>query len=133
MLPTNTQPRLSILVVEDNADQRMLLGEILPELFACTVRAVADTTQALALACAAPPDIILLDFHLPPAGGLALVAQLRAEARLAGIPVILLSGSQRAADMSAIHAAHLAGFVEKPYDIETLELAIEAALTAQVV
>ena len=46
--------------------------------------------------------------------------------------MIVLSGSQRAADMEAIRAANLAGFVAKPYDIEVLEQAIYRALTPHV-
>ena len=69
-------PRVSVLVVEDNPDAATSLSLLL-ELSGYRVRVAATGRAALALAAAAPPDVVLLDILLPDIDGWEVARGLR--------------------------------------------------------
>ena len=79
-----------ILVADDDAEVRWFYVGVLREAGARVVEA-RDGVDALALARAEPPDVILADIVMPRLDGLALCAAVRREPMLDGVPVVLLS------------------------------------------
>jgi CheY-like chemotaxis protein len=65
------------------------------------------------------PDLVLMDVHLRSHDGLDLLRQLRAhpDAQIGGIPVLMMSAENASA---RCRAAGATGFVEKPFDTESL-------------
>jgi DNA-binding response OmpR family regulator len=85
-----------ILVVEDNEDLRDLFRWVL-ECGGFTVTTAASGEEGLVCLRAAPQTrLVLLDLALPDMTGLDLVGTLKADPRLAEIPVLLVSGTPRA-------------------------------------
>jgi signal transduction histidine kinase/DNA-binding response OmpR family regulator len=82
-------PRSRILLADDNADMRHYLGRLLGQDY--DVVAVADGVAALREARERVPDLVLADVMMPELDGLGLVEALRADPRLAGLPIVLLS------------------------------------------
>ena len=82
-----SRPR--IIVADDNADMRQYVARLLRERY--TVEAVADGQAALAAARKGRPDLILSDVMMPNLDGFGLVRELRADAALKTIPIVLLS------------------------------------------
>ncbi len=78
-----------VIVADDNADMRAYLRDLLAPCYA--VELAADGLQALEAARREPPDLVLSDVMMPRLDGLALLAALRGDARLGGVPVVLLS------------------------------------------
>jgi signal transduction histidine kinase len=78
-----------VIVADDNADMRAYLRDLLSPYYA--VELAADGLQALEAARREPPDLLLSDVMMPRLGGLALLTAIRADARLGGVPVVLLS------------------------------------------
>ena len=78
-----------IVVADDNADMRAYLRDLLSPYYA--VELAADGLQALEAARRVPPDLLLSDVMMPRLDGLALLSAIRADARLGGVPVVLLS------------------------------------------
>jgi two-component system phosphate regulon response regulator PhoB len=79
-----------ILIVEDEADAVKLLEFYLQRAgFELTV--ATDGEQALQLARASPPDLVLLDVMLPGLDGFAVCRLLRQEPRTAAVPVLMTS------------------------------------------
>jgi CheY-like chemotaxis protein len=113
-----------LLVVEDNPEQRMLLGEFIPDVLACELHLVENTEAALVHARIRRPDLVLLDLQVPPHGGMEMLRALRSDAELLGVSVIVLSGSHRAEEVAAVEAEGGCRFIEKPYDLDVLEQAI---------
>jgi two-component system, cell cycle response regulator DivK len=100
-----------VLIVDDNEQNLKLARDVLR---ADGLRTLAATTgaQAIALAAAHAPDVILLDLRLPDVDGEAVVRELANDERTAWIPVIALSALQ--VDDDSMRAAGFAGALEKP-------------------
>lgn len=117
-----------VLIVEDNLEQRTLLREFLADVLTCDLREAGDGDAALGAVRCCRPDLVLLDLHIPPAGGMQVLQTLRADALLSDVPVIVLSGSRLPADIARVEAAGACRYIEKPYDLDELETAVLAAL-----
>jgi PAS domain S-box-containing protein len=83
-------PPARVLIADDNADMRQYVSRLLRSA-GYLVDAVTDGRQALERVRASVPDLIVSDVMMPRLDGLALVAALRADPRLAAVPVLLLS------------------------------------------
>ncbi|MBX6363471.1 MAG: response regulator [Gemmatimonadetes bacterium] len=79
----------SVLVVDDDADVRSILGEAL-RASGCRVRTAATGEAALRAAREAPPTALVLDLLLPRADGIATLARVREDPLLREIPLIAL-------------------------------------------
>jgi signal transduction histidine kinase len=78
-----------ILVADDNADMRSYILGLLRPFF--DLRAACNGREALEMARAEVPDLILSDVMMPELDGVALVAELRRDAATRTVPIILLS------------------------------------------
>lgn len=117
-----------VAVVEDNADNRLLLSAILDGRY--ELREYADGPAALAGMLASPPDVVLMDVSLPGMDGVEVLRRLRAEAALAAVPVIALTAHAMQGDRERLLAAGFDDYVTKPIVDETVLLdAIRTALT----
>lgn len=85
----NTAQRARILLADDNADMREYVRRLLASRY--EVEAVADGEAAFRAVLLQRPDLIVSDVMMPRLDGFGLVQALRADPRLADIPVILLS------------------------------------------
>ena len=121
-----------LLIVEDSPEQRMLLREFIADLLQCEIYQAADTDRGLALARRRPPDLLLMDLHVPPRGGMALLRTITAEPQFSRTQVIVLSGSRRAEEIAEIEALAACRFIEKPYNLDDLEAAIFECLKERV-
>ena len=116
-----------ILIVDDEANLRKTLAEILSAR-GYSVLEADDGTTAVEILRDATPDLIFSDWKMPQMGGEKFLQHLRTEGRLAAIPVIVITafGSSH----SAIEAVRLGAydFVTKPFDLDEIVLAAERAL-----
>lgn len=90
---------------------------------------VADNGDAaLAMAQADRPDIVLADVYMPGKNGYELCAAIKQEPGLAGVPVLLLSGTFEAFDESKALAAGADGWIAKPFESMALIEQIDGVL-----
>jgi len=117
-----------ILVVDDEADIRGLLSEILAE-EGYEVDVAADATEARAARASHAPDLVLLDIWMPDTDGITL---LREWSAIEGYdcPVVMMSGHGTVE--TAVEATRLGAFdfVEKPLSLTKLLRTVERALDA---
>lgn len=119
----------TIAVVEDNADNRLLLQAILEGLY--DLVEYENGTDALAGLAASLPDLVLLDISLPGMDGNEILARIRADARLRRLPVIALTAHAMSGDREKYLAAGFNDYITKPIVDETILLAaIERWLAA---
>jgi CheY-like chemotaxis protein len=128
-------------------EQTILLVEDSPEDYAATVRAFkkaglanpivrcADGDDALNFlhrrgpyadpARAPRPGVILLDLNLPGTDGRDVLAEVKADAALKAIPVIVLTTSSDERDVAGCYQAGANSYVQKPVSLERFFLAVQ--------
>ena len=118
-----------ILVVDDEADIRSLLEEILVE-EGYQVRVAADAGEARASRAGARTDLVLLDIWMPDTDGISLLREWSADESLAPCPVVMMSGHGTVE--TAVEATRLGAFdfIEKPVSLAKLLRVVERALAA---
>jgi CheY-like chemotaxis protein len=94
--------RKQVLIVDDDSLNRKLASIRLEDAGFAVVTA-ESAEDALRIAAASPPDAILSDIRMTGMTGFELSAAIRRDARLAHIPVILLSASEPVASSHADH------------------------------
>jgi DNA-binding NtrC family response regulator len=117
-----------ILVVDDEADIRGLLKEILSE-EGYEVDVAANAIQARASRARQSPDLVLLDIWMPDVDGISLLREWSASVT-DGCPVVMMSGHGTVE--TAVEATRLGAFdfVEKPLSLAKLLRTVERALDA---
>lgn len=119
-LVVDTTPRRRILIVDDNQEGAEILAEALGELGFLTHTAF-DGPSALELLGAFKPDVMLIDVGLPVMDGYELVRRLRADAGLASIRLIALTGYGQESDRRRALEAGFDQHLVKPVDLDRLQ------------
>jgi CheY-like chemotaxis protein len=121
--------RLSILLVEDDADHADLVRRSVSQLAReAELTVVGDGEDAVAYllrrgSWADPsrsprPRLILLDLRLPKLDGFQVLEQIKGSEELRSIPVVVLATSQAETDMARAYASHANSYLVKPVDFE---------------
>ena len=107
----------SILLIDDNADIRIVLGDFLTEQ-KFVVHTAREGQHALqVLEKIEPPDLILLDYKMPVMDGKQFLSIMKRIPRLQMIPVVILSAATR--EWSGAHL-EVEEVLSKPVDLEVL-------------
>ena len=118
-----------ILIVDDEADIRMLIAGVLKDEGYAT-REAGDSTQALAVIHARQPTLVVLDIWLQGSAldGIEVLRLLRAE--MPSVPVVMISG--HGTIETAVEAIKIGAydFIEKPFKSDRLLLIVERAIEA---
>jgi len=118
-----------ILLIEDNEQNRYLVTFLL-QARGWEVAHAADGPAGLALAGEIAPALILLDIQLPGMDGYAVARALRANPKLAAIPVVAVTSYAMPGDRERCIEAGCTGYLEKPIDPQTFAAEVEAMLEA---
>lgn len=105
-----------ILIVDDDRDLRETVRELL-ETHGHNASDVEDGAGALEVLRRERVCLVLLDWHISPMSAAELKAAMAAEAALADIPVVVVSGDTRVANETR---ADFAGWLTKPIDLVAL-------------
>ncbi len=124
---STAQRRRSILMIDDDQGQVEAMTHRLARQGYRTF-AAGSARYGVEVALAQQPDLILLDLRLPDADGFEVCAQLTDHPDTCFIPVIVLSGMERADIVRTARAAGSQYFVRKPYDPSALLVLIEQAI-----
>jgi CheY-like chemotaxis protein len=116
-----------IAVMEDDAGTRLLISSVLKK-DGHEVLAAADGAQGLALVRGQPPDLVISDVQMPGLNGFDMLAQMRQDPKLAGIPVILLTSLQERAHMRIGMTTGADDYITKPFRAAELRQAVDAQL-----
>lgn len=118
--------RPRILIVDDAPQNLRLLSGILRDNYRVSV--AVGGREALELAAARPPDLILLDVSMPEMDGFEVCRRLKAAPASRAIPVIFVTGLAEEEGRSRGLEAGGTDFVVKPIDPEALQGKIESCL-----
>ena len=114
-----------VLVVDDNAEVRMMLEDALTALGYRT-RTVADGAAAVRAVIDESPDVVLLDVYMPGLSGVGALPTIVALAPHAKVIMISGAANEDVLKRSLAFGAH--DYVTKPFEISSLSRALETAL-----
>ena len=120
----STENKGTVLYVEDNPDNRLLVKRILLSEDYELLEAI-DASDALNVLKTARPDLILMDINMPDMDGYALTAQIRSLPGFRNVPIVALTANVMRGDKERTLEAGCDGYIQKPLDIEQLTREIE--------
>ena len=119
--------------------QRVLIVDVIAEIrelwrlwltfWGFTVQEARNGAEAVQMALASPPDLVLMDLWMPVLDGMEAMKRLKEDTRTAGVPVVALSAQSLTPSPDAIVEAGAVRFVEKPCEPEELLAHIRSALS----
>jgi two-component system, cell cycle response regulator DivK len=108
-----------VLVVEDNQKNMKLFRDVLQAAGYETLEA-ATGEEAVEVARASVPALVLMDVQLPGIDGVETLARLRGDERTASIPVLALTAQAMHGDRERFLASGFDGYLSKPVDVVEL-------------
>ena len=115
----------SVLVVDDDSDNRESLAELL-EVHGYAATTACDGDEALRKAMEQPPTAIILDLMMPKVGGFEAVQRLKSDQRTREVPVVCLTGLTNMREL-AIQVG-FAAYLVKPVPGDRLLQVLDALL-----
>ena len=117
----------TILYVEDNPDNRMLVKRILTAENYKLLEAT-NAVQAINLLESTTPDLILMDINMPDMDGYTLTTRIRSMPGLERVPILALTANVMRGDKEKTPEAGCDGYIQKPLDVDQLIREIEKFL-----
>lgn len=119
---------ISILLVEDNEDDRFLTTRMIRKLpFELKIELAKNGDDAMKrilgdeAGSGKLPSLILLDLQLPKIGGTALLTRIRERYNGDELPVIVLSSSDNPGDIALCRELGISGYLSKPLEFASLQ------------
>jgi two-component system cell cycle response regulator DivK len=103
-----------ILVVEDQADNRQIIRDMLATTD-CEITEAENGEEALAAIARQRPDLILMGVQLPVIGGYEVARQIKADPALRSIPIIAVTSHALNGEERTARAAGCDDYVPEPY------------------
>jgi sigma-B regulation protein RsbU (phosphoserine phosphatase) len=118
----------ALLVVDDNEDNRYTLGHRLKRLGYTNIKMAQDGREALDLLRAGAFDLVLLDVMMPEMNGYEVLEQLKTDARLSKIPVIMISALDQVESVVRCIELGADDYMPKPFNPTLLKARVGASL-----
>jgi two-component system OmpR family response regulator len=109
-----------ILVVDDDADIRRIASLALERIGGFRVALAATGEEALRLAAAEVPDLILLDVTMPGADGPETLSALHALPETSKVPVVFFTATSNDVETARLCELGAVGVIAKPFDVMDL-------------
>jgi len=122
----------TVLIVDDTASIRFLIRTNL-ELAGFEVIEAEDGQDCLDVLAGleTPPDVITMDMMMPRMDGLTAAARVRADARYAGVGIVMVSTQGQQADLNRAEAVGVDEYVIKPFEPDALVVTVRRVLDAR--
>jgi two-component system cell cycle response regulator DivK len=124
---TSSNEKTTILYVEDNLDNRVLVRRILMSENYAVLEAV-NAADALNILNHARPDLILMDINMPDMDGYTLTSRIKSMPGFERIPILALTANVMRGDKEKTLEAGCDGYIQKPLDIDQLIREVERFL-----
>jgi CheY-like chemotaxis protein len=118
----------TVLICDDEAPLRELIRVSLAGPY--SIVEANDGEECLELLRRAPPDVVILDMMMPRRNGLEVLAEMRSDAELARLPVIVLTAQPATRDEALRAKADLV--IVKPFEPDQIAAAVEEVLAERV-
>ena len=109
------------LVVDDFSTMRRIVRNLLKELGFTNVQEAEDGVDALAKLRADTFDFVVSDWNMPNMTGIDLLREIRADAKLKHLPVLMVTAEAKKENIIMAAQAGASGYVVKPFTAATLD------------
>jgi two-component system cell cycle response regulator DivK len=127
--PGITAMKKTVLIVEDNELNMKLFNDLLEAHGYATLK-TSHGIEAMELARAHKPDLILMDIQLPEVSGLEVTRWLKADDELKSIPVIAITAFAMKGDEERIREGGCEAYMSKPISVSKFIATVKTYLEA---
>src|SRR5881275_2402257 len=114
-------PKMRFLVVDDFSTMRRIVRNLLKELGYSNVEEAEDGLEGLNKLRTGQFDFVVSDWNMPNMDGLEMLKQIRADAALSKLPVLMVTAEAKKENIIAAAQAGASGYVVKPFTAATLD------------
>ena len=112
---------LKFLVVDDFSTMRRIVRNLLKELGFANVDEAEDGVAALSKLRSTNFDFVVSDWNMPNMTGLDLLKEIRGDANLKHLPVLMVTAEAKKENIISAAQAGASGYIVKPFTAATLE------------
>jgi len=116
---------MKILIVDDFSTMRRIIKNLLRDLGFANTQEADDGLTALPMLKTGSFDFLVTDWNMPGMQGIDLLKAVRADAELAGLPVLMVTAEQKREQIIEAAQAGVNGYVVKPFTAQTLKEKID--------
>ena len=116
---------MKILIVDDFSTMRRIIENVLRHLGFNDTHEAADGNSALAMLQNGNFDFLVTDWNMPGMSGIDLLKAVRADAKLASLPVLMVTAESKREQIIEAAQAGVNGYIVKPFTAVTLKAKIE--------
>jgi two-component system chemotaxis response regulator CheY len=121
MEPYMADANMKFLVVDDFSTMRRIVRNLLKELGFNNVDEAEDGVEALGKLRAGSFEFVISDWNMPNMTGIDLLRNIRADAALKSLPVLMVTAEAKKENIIAAAQAGASGYVVKPFTSATLD------------
>jgi DNA-binding response OmpR family regulator len=124
----HARPEVKLVYVEDNLANLSLVEAVLAPYPGWSLVPALQGGLGVELALEHLPDLVLLDLHLPDMPGEEVLRRLRADARTAAVPVVVISADATPRSVVRLMAAGADAYLTKPLNVKQFVATLERLL-----
>ena len=113
--------KMNILVVDDFSTMRRIVKNLLIEIGFSNISEADDGKTALPILEAGGVDFLVTDWNMPGMPGIDLLKAVRANPKLASLPVLMVTAEAKREQIMEAAQAGVNGYVVKPFTADTLK------------
>lgn len=117
--------KMKILIVDDFSTMRRIIKNLLTELGFSNTAEADDGNTALPMLKDGGFDFLITDWNMPNMPGIDLLRAVRADEKLSGLPVLLVTAEAKREQIVEAAEAGVNGYIVKPFTAQTLKEKIE--------
>ena len=116
---------MKVLVVDDFSTMRRIIKNLLRDLGFTNISEADDGNTALPMLKDGNFDFVVTDWNMPGMQGIDLLKAIRADARLSGIPVLMVTAEAKKEQIVMAAQAGVNGYIVKPFTAATLKTKLD--------
>ncbi|HUN92763.1 MAG TPA: chemotaxis response regulator CheY [Burkholderiaceae bacterium] len=116
------------LIVDDFSTMRRIVRNLLKEIGFSNAEEAEDGVVALTMLRASRFDFVVSDINMPNMNGFELLKQIKADASLKSIPVLMVTAEAKKEDIVSAAQGGASGYIVKPFTKGTLEEKVQKIL-----
>ena len=117
--------KMKILIVDDFSTMRRIIKNLLRDLGYTNTQEADDGLTALPMLKGGNFDFLVTDWNMPGMQGIDLLKEVRADAKLASLPVLMVTAEQKREQIVEAAQAGVNGYIVKPFTAQTLKEKID--------